>query len=312
MNIKIISLIVSIFIISLLYWQINITELLAVFLNSNFHCLSWALLLVIPITLISAFRLTFLSMDSNKIGYIDSIKLILAACVMNLVLPSKMGDLAKCVFIVRNRGIKYDKALPLVTFEKMSDVLALLLWCITGLICIQNHTPIYLTTLVVVCILFIAGVGTIFTRSITNIIVSSCLIVLPKRYAGRVKAFQNGWHETIDVIKNDTKKILALFALSTFLWFLHLFQIWLFISSLNSDVSLLLSLSITPIAIFAGLMPFTFSGIGTRDAAFIYFYSNYFPETTGAALGILATLRYIIPAIVGIPFFSYYFKRINE
>ena len=73
----------------------------------------------------------------------------------------------------------------------------------------------------------------------------------------------------------------------------------------------MVSLAITPLVIFAGLIPLTFSGIGARDFAFIYFYAAYFSAATGAALGLLATLRYIIPAIAGIPFFSYYIKKIR-
>jgi hypothetical protein len=45
--------------------------------------------------------------------------------------------------------------------------------------------------------------------------------------------------------------------------------------------------------------------VGTRDAALIYFYSvspAYFGEATGAALGLLCTSRYFIPALIGLPF----------
>jgi uncharacterized protein (TIRG00374 family) len=92
------------------------------------------------------------------------------------------------------------------------------------------------------------------------------------------------------------------------LWLLHLFQLWIFILSLGGAVSFLDNLAITPLAIFIGLLPLSFSGIGTRDLAFIYFYSSYFTAETGAALGVLATLRYLIPAIFGIPFFIKYMK----
>ena len=53
-------------------------------------------------------------------------------------------------------------------------------------------------------------------------------------------------------------------------------------------------------------MPFTFAGIGTRDAAFVFIYSSYFTAATGAALGVLATMRYVIPAFFGIPFLYRY------
>ena len=60
-------------------------------------------------------------------------------------------------------------------------------------------------------------------------------------------------------------------------------------------------LAIMPLAILAGLLPLTFAGVGTRDAAIIATYLPFMPAATGAALGILCTSRYIVPAIIGLP-----------
>jgi len=306
---RVLSIIISVTIITLLYWQIDISKVIHVFLQVNLTWLFLGLVLVIPITLLTAVRLTFLSIPSNKINYFDALKLILAASVMNLVLPSKMGDLAKGVFIVKDKKINYSQALPLVVFEKISDLLALLLWCVIGLIFLQNYSDFYIFLLSMSSVFLTIGILTICSKSFTNHIFSLIMSMLPKRFVFSVSAFQKGWFEAIDFIKKDKRKVWTLFLLSIFLWFLHLLQIWLFIFSLSSNVDFVVSLAITPIAIFAGLIPLTFSGIGTRDFAFIYFYSAYFPAATGAALGILATLRYVIPAIAGIPFFYHYLKK---
>ncbi|MEL6788790.1 MAG: UPF0104 family protein, partial [Cyanobacteria bacterium J06607_15] len=58
-----------------------------------------------------------------------------------------------------------------------------------------------------------------------------------------------------------------------------------------------------------------FAGIGTRDAAIIYFYQDYLSEATGAALGLLCTSRYFIPALIGLPFLGQMLgaaKKINR
>ncbi|HEY9883730.1 MAG TPA: UPF0104 family protein, partial [Thermosynechococcaceae cyanobacterium] len=57
---------------------------------------------------------------------------------------------------------------------------------------------------------------------------------------------------------------------------------------------------------------FTFAGVGTRDAALIVFYQPYFSEATAAALGILCTSRYLIPAIGGLPFLNQYLSTVRE
>jgi len=311
MNIRVISILISVTLIALLYWQIDINKVIQVLLKINLTWLFFGLMLVIPITLLTAFRLTFLSIYLNKINYFDALKLILAASVMNLVLPSKMGDLAKGVFIAKDKNIAYSQAFILVIFEKISDLLALLLWCIVGLIFLQNYSNFYIILLSILLILLIFGTLAVSSKLFVNKFFLLIIFILPGSFFSSVSNFQKEWLEAIIFITKDKNFFWTISLLSIFLWFLHLLQIWLFILSLSSNVGFLISLAITPLAIFAGLIPLTFSGIGTRDFAFIYFYAAYFSPVIGAALGVLATLRYIIPAIVGIPFFSRYMKNIR-
>ena len=311
MNIRTLAIIISATLIAWLYWQIDFEKIIQVLIQANILWLSLGLALVIPTTLLTAFRLTFLSLYSNKINYLDALKLILAASVMNLVLPSKMGDVAKGIFIVKDKNIAYAQAMPLVVFEKINDLLALLLWCIFGLIFLQDFGNLYVILLAFSLVFFVIGVLAISSKLFVNSIFDLIVFLLPKKISSTVNEFQNGWSEVCDFVNMDKVKILLLSLLSIFIWFLHLLQIWLFILALSSNVDFVVSLAITPLVIFAGLIPLTFSGIGTRDFAFIYFYAAYFSAATGAALGLLATLRYIIPAIAGIPFFSYYIKKIR-
>jgi uncharacterized membrane protein YbhN (UPF0104 family) len=57
-------------------------------------------------------------------------------------------------------------------------------------------------------------------------------------------------------------------------------------------------------AIFVGLLPVTFAGVGTRDAAMAYFLAGPAGEGPALALGAFATVRYLVPALAGLPFLS--------
>jgi uncharacterized membrane protein YbhN (UPF0104 family) len=57
-----------------------------------------------------------------------------------------------------------------------------------------------------------------------------------------------------------------------------------------------------PLSIFVGLIPISFGGIGTRDAALIYLFSPYESSSTMAGIGILCSFRYFVPALFGLPF----------
>ncbi len=302
---KRIPVITSILILTALYWQIDFSSFVNIFLEIDIIFLLFGVFMVVPITMLTALRLTWLSPDSNQISYINSLQLILAASVMNLVLPSKMGDIVKSAFMVKNEKISYEQNLSLVMFEKIGDFLSLLLWCIFGLFLFESGNWVFS---ILLSFLFTIGLLSIISKSFARFMFRVVLSLTPSRYVISANKLQCEWLKMISHINKRQKKFYLLLLFSLFLWLLHLFQLWIFILSLGGAVSFLDNLAITPLAIFIGLLPLSFSGIGTRDLAFIYFYSSYFTAETGAALGVLATLRYLIPAIFGIPFFIKYMK----
>ncbi|MEE9195587.1 MAG: UPF0104 family protein, partial [Alphaproteobacteria bacterium] len=99
---------------------------------------------------------------------------------------------------------------------------------------------------------------------------------------------------------------------SVVIWFLHLLQIWIFILALGAWTPFLANLALAPLAILAGLLPLTLAGIGTRDAMLILFYAPYMAAPSGAALGILCTLRYVLPALAGLPFLGQYLGAVRR
>ena len=88
---------------------------------------------------------------------------------------------------------------------------------------------------------------------------------------------------------------------SLLLWLLHLIQIDLFLRAAGVAVPWFCTLSRIPLAIFAGLLPISFCGVGTRDTALIWLFSDVAEPATMAAVGMLTALRYVAPGAVGIP-----------
>lgn len=85
------------------------------------------------------------------------------------------------------------------------------------------------------------------------------------------------------------------------LWTVHLAQLHFFIRACGVDVSLATTLQRAPIALFAGLIPAAFCGIGTRDAALVWLFADVASAPTMAIVGLLTALRYLVPGAVGIP-----------
>jgi uncharacterized protein (TIRG00374 family) len=265
--------------------------------------------MVVPLTLLTAWRLEQLMPRGSRLGFGESNRLILVACVLNLVLPSKMGDLIKAWFIKERGHTNASVALALVVFEKTCDMLSLLLWCAFGLLLYPQKDALFCG--MTACVLggLAAGVALLSFPALAQSVFKSAAHVAPGKIRASLERLQDGWREMHDEFWAKRSRLLLVGATSVFIWFLHLLQIWMFVLALRASIPFLANLALAPLAILAGLLPLTLAGIGTRDAALILFYRPYLDAPTAAALGLLCTLRYVLPALGGMPFASRYLRN---
>jgi uncharacterized protein (TIRG00374 family) len=299
-----ISLAVSALILALIYWRIDASAMLDVLRNCNAVLLVAALAMVVPLTLITAWRFCELMPPPARVGFAEANRLILAASALNMVLPSKMGDLAKAWFMTREGRIDGGFSVSLVVLEKLFDTLALLAWCAFGLIVYEDKSGWYWVFTALIVTGFVAGASTVVSPKATRAFAQVISQIAPEKLGARLQSFAASFESLQSFLW--PRRFLKVAAVSLFLWLLHAVQIWLFILALNAWTPFFANLALAPLAIFAGLLPLTFAGIGTRDAAAIFLYRPFFAAPTAAALGILLTSRYLMPALAGLPFLDRY------
>jgi len=311
---RLISLAVSFLILALIYWQIDFESLLEVLRNCNIGWLIISLGMIAPLIMITAWRLQELMPNRRGLGFLEANRLILASSVLNMILPSKMGDIAKAYFMRQRGHLEGALALSLVVFEKSCDLLSLLLWCVFGLIFYpQPERPWWLWVLGgIVCLGLVTGILILASQKVAQAFFILIKKVLPKKLRPKVVKLQVSWGEMHDYFWRDRAQLTKIVLTSIILWFLHLLQIWLFILALNASTPFLANLALSPLAILAGLLPLTFGGVGTRDAALIVFYQPYLSAPVAAALGILCTSRYLLPALGGLPFLERYLRSVKD
>lgn len=309
---KLISLLVSLLILVIIYWRIDFQELLGVLGNSDSLWLVISLSMVIPITLLIAWKFKMLVPGHINMSFYNSTRLILLASVLNMVLPSKMGDVAKAYFIKDMGELSGSMSVSLVVFEKVLDVLALLLWCSFGLLFYSGENLLFLAMTLAVFGGFIFGVLILSSSNFASLFFKLTSKVTPGKFQDKIEHLTSSWHEYREYIWKRKKLLIKVSLISIFIWFSHLLQIWFFIFALKAWVPLTANFALAPLSIFAGLLPLTFAGVGTRDAALIFFFQGYLTTPVAAALGVLCTLRYIMPALGGIPFLWKYSNRIHS
>ena len=333
---KLVSLGVSLLLLILIYWKIDFRRLLPVFAQSDALWMTISLGMVVPLTMFTAWRFQQLVPSGSGISFGEANRLILSASVLNLVLPSKMGDIAKAFFMP---GLRRSLALSLVVFEKACDMLSLLLWCVFGLIWVgidgnalrafdpsawfetlgwANPLPLWISGTVIYSAFFLVvgcslllGLLLIGSTSFAGFFFQTAQRFAPGKWKAKFEKLAGSWNEMHQYFWSSKRRLALVTGSSVFIWLLHLLQIWFFILALRASCPFLANLALSPLSILAGLAPLTFAGVGTRDFALVLLYAPFFDAPTAAALGLLCTARYVMPAIGGIPFFQRYLTSLR-
>lgn len=301
---RLIALAASALILAILWHFADHRAILAALRSAEPLRLSAAILLLVPLTLVTAWRFKLLS--RTPVSVATSLRLLLAAATLNLVLPSKIGDLTKAWVLHRRYGFTGESALTLVIFEKAIDLAALLLCGLAAMATTESELVRILA--VVIGLGLLAVTVCLGPWGMLPAIVARIARFLPGRAQAQAAAFALQWQATARWFWHDAPRALATVGVSLALWCGHLVQIWLLATSLDAGVPLLPAMSAATVAILAGLLPFTVAGLGTRDAALMIMFAPWLPPAAGAALGVLASLRYLLPALAGLPFLSEYWR----
>jgi uncharacterized protein (TIRG00374 family) len=288
-------------VLALLYWLVDPRAVLAALRETDPAPVVVAILLLAIAHLLGAVRLGLLLPTGRRLPLRERLGLILAAAVLNLVVPAKGGDLLKSAFMRGRGGLDGPLALASVTFEKATDLLALLVWCAFGLAWELDAGRVHAALAAAVLLGLIAGVALLASPRFAGATLAAAARVAPRRLRDAISRMDRSWEVMRSHYWRDPRRLGAVGLLSLAIWLLHLLQIWLFARALGVHLPVAAALALTPLAILAGLVPVTLAGVGTRDAALIALLHDYMAPATGAALGVLASLRYLLPGVAGLP-----------
>ena len=239
--------------------------------------LAAGLALFVPQTLISAARWRRLVAPLAALSLAEAVRQTLAASALNLVLPSKLGDFSKAAMLptegngtpgalARMRLISKDgRGRPVLQLGRLAQ-------------------PVLEKAADVVALGLLWGAGAAGAGGVAFSV--ALIAILAAASWPRCRASRGYWLASYSLV----------------LWSLHLLQIDCFLKAAGVFVPWAVASARVPAAIFAGLLPISFCGIGTRDSALVWLFSDLAPVPAMAAVGALTALRYLVPGAAGIPF----------
>ena len=249
-----------------------------------------ALALFIPQVAVMAWRWQVIGATARRFSFLDSARMVLAGSALNVLLPSKLGDLSKGLMLGSGGEADHARGLGLAGLDKLLDVLGLAVVLVVAGAVAPNPEP---------------GVLLIWMAAVAGVVALCWLLhrvrpiaPLPRRKA--LAALARALNAAVEVRARRAAWFGAL-GLSLLLWTLHVGQIHIFYSAVGTRCPAAAVWSRVPMGIFIGLLPLTVAGIGTRDAAFFVLMAPWDSRAVIAWLGLFCTLRYVVMTLLGVP-----------
>lgn len=241
------------------------------------------------------------------ISYYTALKIYYIGETLNLILPSKAGDLSKSYFLKTYQVCPASFGASSVVFEKLLDLFALVFALLVGLI--FHEAPFHFSVNAFGALLLFIAAFIIFLKADEIDIIRR--LVLRTGIQRLVRIYEEAI-SFIQIIRRQKIRLFAFILVSIAFWLGHLFQIYLFFISANVPVSYADVIYYVPIAILIGLIPITIAGFGTRDMAFLTLLSSFAPPEHILVGSLLFSTRYFIPALFGLVFVNDYLAYITR
>jgi len=192
------------------------------------------------------------------------------------VTPAKSGDALRAVYVRQDSGRSYGEAFLSVFVDRLWDLVFIL---VAGIITVpvfsRRYTELPSAWIVVGAALVLgAGIYVATQREVMRRLLRPLFgMLVPARFK---EAFALNFHSFYDSLRayaTGSRRHLTVGLLTLVCWGLIFLLAWVIAWSMHIRVSFAFIALIMPIVTLAELLPVSISGLGTREATVVYFFS---------------------------------------
>ena len=287
--IGVVSVAVSAGLVVFLLSRLDLNEVTVLLAEADRRWLVFAALLTftMPFSAVLRWRGVLRTISTLKLSYSTSLRAVLMANVLNSFLPSKAGDIAKAAYLRRQGGV--TQGLGTVLLERLVDLAILGLLALLGAL-ISGVLWGYLAGA-----MLLGGVAFIFSLVL---LVPIEKLPLPAKLKSILSTLRDVFKPWLRNSRAVGQTILGSFLT----WSAGGLTVYALAAALPGSVGMGYVYGIFPLAILAGLLPLTVSGIGTRDAAFTALLGSQVGTEEATLIGLGYTLyAYWLLSVVSLP-----------
>lgn len=227
---------------------------------------------------------------------------------LSLITPGKVGDFARAYYL--KPKMETGKSLTTVMADRVIDIFVLFVMAIIGIsffvINYVNNDLLLFGTYGLFAV-FVAGI-ILFSRKIwATKILRPFYRFAPKKYAERLTKVYHDFYSGLEILLKKKKRIILVGIITVLMWLTSVFAGYTLAKAMGLDISYFFLLMVTPIVMIILALPISFSGIGTRDALLIFFFS-YVGITAEATLS-YTIMNLVVDYIFGIFGFLLFFRH---
>lgn len=218
-----------------------------------------------------------------SISFKEAFRMIMAVFPISVITPAKAGDLVKAYYLKGKAPV--SRVAGAVAVERIIDIFVLAFYSLLGAVIFKNN------------LILIISLSIIFLIPLSFLAINK--IKLP--FTNLQQRIENFLYVS-KIFIGQPRRIAPLLFYTLILWLSNFLIIKFLFLSLGSNVPLLYITAAFPLVVFISLLPITIAGMGTRDAAIIYFFGLWAAPSVSLGVGLMyAIFAYWLLALLGLP-----------
>jgi uncharacterized membrane protein YbhN (UPF0104 family) len=246
--------------------------------------------ILVPLSIVYAISWAFRGLRMGKIigilggrmGFLESTGVELLGDLANQIIPAKLGDVTKVVYLRRKRCLDTGSGVTAALLVRLSDLLAVSLMTLASLVLVTGEalSGLSVVVLAVAAVIAVVTGGTIlFMRKPS---VFSVLL------AGPLRKHRPAVEGLAGRLRGDPGGLLTVLLQSCLVWAFDILTLYLFLDAFGVDLGFARTAFVLLMSNLMKIIPLTPNGIGVYEGAMVVLLGRFaIPESTAFTIAVL-------------------------
>ncbi len=293
-----VGILISVFILWYLLKNIDLYLVIKLLKEISIWTISFSLLSILISTIFRA--KSWICILNNEVTFKRSYKSINEGMMLNIILPLRMGDIARALFTSNATKIPLLNLIATIVVERIFDVVIMLILLFLSIPFVLFKENI-IKTIVIFTLIIIIGIIMVILLIYNVKFLETIWSFIFKKFSsfnqwGRDKITQVS--NSLQILKNG-KKFLQITFWMILTWTFALLSIWILLNGFFSEVNFVMPIFLQGVSGLGVSIPSSPGSIGVYEATMVFGLSAFgIDESTAFAFGLLHHFLSIVPVMI--------------